>query len=325
MTLNLPKIIPEFLQKHSNEKFTARELAKEIFKNYPREYEEKRQRSKATKILLIDDKALIGQIAGEIGTIRPSLQKKYPQIKTIEGRPRKYYYTEKTDIEEAKQAEIDTEEVEQAEMFNTSISSSQNQPLLKEKDLYSKLSTYLHSELNIYSHRINEKRSANKRGRNGNKWLYPDIVGVEDLSTDWNREIKDCVREYFNKKTKLTSYEVKTFINPVNVREVFFQAVSNSSWANLGYLVTTEIQGKNTIKELTILCNLHGIGVIELNIDDPLESYIKIPAKERQEIDWDTANRLAKENTDFRNYIEQICHFYKTGHSKYLKPNTQSE
>ncbi|QQV75025.1 hypothetical protein H6P87_00570 [Rickettsia tillamookensis] len=78
-------------------------------------------------------------------------------------------------------------------------------------------------------------------------------------------------------------------------------------------------------KELNILCNLHGIGVIELNIDKPLESYIRIPAKERPEVDWNTANRLAEENKDFRNYIEKIRHFYKTSHSGYLKPNTQSE
>ncbi|HJD59632.1 MAG TPA: hypothetical protein LFW20_03020 [Rickettsia endosymbiont of Omalisus fontisbellaquei] len=311
MTLNLPKVIPEFLQKYSNEKFTSHELAKGIFKDYPRQCEEKRQKSKATKVLLIDDKALIRQIAAEIASIRPSLQKKYPQIKTIEGRPRKYYYTEKTDIEE----------IEQIETFNASGPSLQ----IKEKDLYSKLSEFLHSEFNIYSYRINEKRSTNGRGPDGNKWLYPDIVGIEDLSADWNDEIKDCVKEYFDKKTKLSSYEVKTVINQSNVRQVFFQTVSNSSWANFGYLVITEIRGNNTKKELNILCNLHGIGVIELNIGEPSESYIMIPAKERPEVDWNTANRLAEENKDFCNYIEKIRHFYKTSHSKYLKSNIQSE
>ena len=92
--------------------------------------------------------------------------------------------------------------------------------------------------------------------------------------------------------------------------------------ANLGYLVITGIQGKNTKKELDILCNLHGIGVIELNIDEPLESYIMIPAKEKQKIDWNTTNRLAKENTDFSNFIKHIRHFYKTGCSQQLKSNT---
>ena len=220
MTLNLPKVIPEFLQKYSNKTFTSFDLAIGIFEHYLAQCEEKRQRSKAKKVLLIDDNALIRQIAAEIAALRPSLQSKYPQIKTIEGRPRKYYYTEKTDIEE----------VEQVEIFNSSVSSTQKQLLPKEKDLYGKLSEFLYSELNIYSHRINEKRSINERGPNGNKWLYPDIVGVEDLTADWNEEIKDCVKEYFDKKTKLSSYEVKTLINQSNVRQVFFQTVSNSSW-----------------------------------------------------------------------------------------------
>ncbi|QQV75026.1 hypothetical protein H6P87_00571 [Rickettsia tillamookensis] len=242
MTLNLPKVIPEFLQKHSDEKFTSDELAKGIFKDYPKQCEEKRQRSKAKKVLLTDDKALIKQIAAEIPKFRSSLQKNHPKIKTIEGRPRKYYYTEKTDIEE----------IEQIETFNASGSS----PKLKEKDLYSKLSEFLHSEFNIYSYRINEKRSTNGRGPDGNKWLYPDIVGIEDLSADWNDEIKDCVQEYFDKKTKLSSYEVKTVINQSNVRQIFFQTVSNSSWANLGYLVITEIRGDNTKKRIKHIMQL---------------------------------------------------------------------
>ncbi|MCR4081861.1 hypothetical protein [Providencia stuartii] len=36
-----------------------------------------------------------------------------------------------------------------------------------------------------------------------------------------------------------------------NVREVFFQTLSNSSWANVGYLVAAEITGDETLKELT--------------------------------------------------------------------------
>jgi hypothetical protein len=35
--------------------------------------------------------------------------------------------------------------------------------------------------------------------------------------------------------------------NRSNVRECFFQAVSNSSWANFGYLVAAEIEGQDTL------------------------------------------------------------------------------
>ena len=61
-----------------------------------------------------------------------------------------------------------------------------------------------------------------------NKWLYPDLVAMEDLSRDWDKDINDSVSLYADKRTKLWSFEVKVLINRSNVREVFFQAVSNS-------------------------------------------------------------------------------------------------
>ena len=140
---------------------------------------------------------------------------------------------------------------------------------------------------------------------------------MEDLSCDWHRETKDCVQQYSDKKTKLWSFEVKILINRSNVREVFFQAVSNSSWANFGYLVASEITGANTLKELRMLASLHGIGFISLDAENPSESQIMIPAKERTEIDWDTANRLTEENKDFLEYTKLIRQFYQTGEIRY--------
>ena len=136
---------------------------------------------------------------------------------------------------------------------------------------------------------------------------------MEDLSDQWHIQIKDCVTQYSDKKTKLWSFEVKILINRSNVREAFFQAVSNSSWANFGYLVASEIEGTDTLKELRILTSLHGIGFIKLEAENPSESQIIIPAKERFEVDWNTANRLTEENKDFLEYIKLIRQFYQTG------------
>jgi len=136
---------------------------------------------------------------------------------------------------------------------------------------------------------------------------------MEDLSSDWHREVKDCVQQYADKQTKLWSFEIKILINRSNVREAFFQAVSNSSWANLGYLVSSEISGADTLKELRMLSSLHGIGFILLDAENPSESEIMMPAKERAKIDWDTANRLTEENKDFLDYIKLIRQFYQTG------------
>ena len=136
---------------------------------------------------------------------------------------------------------------------------------------------------------------------------------MQDLSGAWDREIKDCVKQYADKKTKLWSFEVKILINRSNVREVFFQTVSNSSWANFGYLVASEIEGADTLKELRMLATLHGIGFIRLDAENPSESQIMITARERIEIDWDTVNRMTEENKDFLQYIKLIRQFYQTG------------
>jgi uncharacterized protein len=64
---------------------------------------------------------------------------------------------------------------------------------------------------------------------------------------------------------------------------------------------------------LRMLCAAHGIGLIKLEATDTERSLILIPARERSEIDWDMANRLASENKDFLAYIKLIKQFYQTG------------
>ena len=116
-----------------------------------------------------------------------------------------------------------------------------------------------------------------------------------------------------DRKVKLWSVEVKVLLNRSNVREAYYQAVSNSSWANLGYLAAVQIEGVGTLDELRILYGMHGIGLIKLDRDNPAESEILIPARERLEIEWAMCSRLANENPDFRNYIKKVRHFFQTG------------
>ncbi|WP_375647443.1 COG2958 family protein [Bartonella sp. CR84HXZ] len=305
MTLNLTNTVFNFLKKNPTKKFTAREIAQWIFENYPEKCRQKQKNSTAIITPLNSDAALIQQIVAEIGAKRPQLQKRYSEIKTTEGRPRQYYFTEQTDS-----AEIDA--------IEDNAKSRTEDGSVKEHDLYPLLSKFLWSEFAVYSKRINEKCSRNKHGAGGNKWLYPDLVGMQDLSSEWNREIKDCVLQYFDKKTKLWSFEVKILINRSNLRKAFFQTVSNSSWANLSYLVASEIEGVDTLKELRMLSSLHGVGFIRLNKENSSESEILIPAKERSDIDWDTANRLVEENKDFLDYIKLIRQFYQTGEMRPL-------
>lgn len=301
--LNLATTVANYLKDNPEMKFTAREIAEWIPTAFPDECAEKQKRSEATVEPLNDHAGLVKALAAEIGSQRDRIFKKDSGIKTTEERPMKYYFTESTDTDEVRIAEGNKDD---APDLGSSTPT-------KEHDLYPKLAKYLWSESEIFCKRIDEKKSRNTRGAGGNRWLYPDLVGVKDLSSEWDNEIKKCVKSNTDKTITLWSFEVKILINHSNVREAYFQAVSNSTWANFGYLVASEVQGAHTFKELRILAGLHGIGFIRLDVDNPPESQIMIPAKERNEIDWDIANRLTEENEDFMEYIKCIRHFYQTG------------
>ena len=288
------------LKDSPEKRFTGSQIAKWIFENYPKDCEEKRQRSNDA-IRYGGDEALIKQITSEIGV---GTLKKTSEVKITEGRPRKYYYTELPD--------------DDAELTDDGASTKSNVDVnndekngISEKDLYPILSDFLLSEFNVYSKRIDEKTSSNTHGKRGNKWLHPDLVGIKTLNADWNDNVKKLVKECGDRMATLWSFEVKKKIDRSGVRKDFFQAVSNSSWANFGYLVSNEI-GPDALSELRILSSLHGIGYIQLNKDDPSESLVWIPARERSEVDWDSVNRLAKENTDFKKYVDAVELFYSS-------------
>ena len=65
-----------------------------------------------------------------------------------------------------------------------------------------------------------------------------------------------------------------------------------------------------------MLSSAHDIGVIKLDVENPAESQIIVPAVEKYEVDWDAANRLALENKDFREYLQLIKEFYQTGNPR---------
>ncbi len=298
MALDLINNVVNYLKSNPDHKFSVKEIAQVIFDTNPQECQKKLEKSKGINT----KEGLIGQIAAEIYAANSTGKLLAKNVKSLEGPPKRFYYTEKSDEDEVIEFELAGK-----------LAGVSDDKKVSEKDLYQTLSEFLKSGFAIHSKRIDEKKSKNSKGKDGNKWLYPDVVGVEDLSVDWKQEIKDCASQYFNRKTKLWSFEVKILINRANLRKDFFQAVSNSSWANFGYLVATEVQGYDTMRELRMLSSLHGIGFIQLNHKDIAESQIIIPAKEKSDIDWNNANRLAEENSDFLEYIRLIKEFYQTG------------
>lgn len=289
----------ELLKSQPNQRFKAREIAEWIHRSYPLETAEKMRKS----TFIDNETALINQIVAEIGANRPQWQQRYPNLRTTEGRPRTYYWTDKSEAEE----------VNAAEGLAVPILDDSRVPKVLEHDLYPMLMQFILAEFGAQAFRINEGTASNRRGPGGNKWLYPDLVAVEALTNGFNKEVVDAVRHSGDRRARLWSFEVKRLLNRSNVREAYFQAVSNSSWASFGYLASAEIEGAETLKEIQMLYSVHGIGLIEIDIDSPTESVVRIPARERLSIEWSMCSRLADENKDFQTFMKKVRQFYQTG------------
>lgn len=154
---------------------------------------------------------------------------------------------------------------------------------------------------------FHENSSRQKKGYN--KWIHPDLVGVYFSFNDKIREYEKVIIEFQNdfsiSATKVFSFEVKKKIELHNLREFYFQAVSNSSWANEGYLVALNFDDE-VVEEVRRLAHSFGIGLIKLNPENIDESQIVVPAAYRKELDLDAMDRLAGENRDFALFLQSI-------------------
>ena len=295
--------IVELLKANPNQKFNARQIAEQIVDSYPEDYRDKRQNQR-----FADEKAFISQVVAEIGSQKDQIVKNDEHVFWQDKpRPRVYWFNPDKTVG---QIEPETDEVEEE---SVEVSIIPEAITFSEHDLYPILIDYLKTELNLYCQRIDEKRSKNSRGSGGNQWLHPDIVAMQPVDEKWNELIKSCVKQGACQRVRLWSFEIKKELTGSNARKSFFQAVSNSSWANEGYLVGTSISNSSVEQELRMLSALHGIGIILLNPENPSESEMMLPAKSRADVDWQSVNRILVENADFKDYIELVSTYYQTG------------
>jgi hypothetical protein len=146
------------------------------------------------------------------------------------------------------------------------------------------------------------------------EWVHPDMVGVYLPLEDWNKTLIEFNRAAGKGAIRLYSFEIKKAIDRGNYRESFFQAVSNSSWANEGYLVAPDVQQRDDLlAELERLSNSFGIGVIHLDLDDIDSSAVLYPATYRPYLDWELMNKLCEANEDFEGFIRDVKTDYEGG------------
>jgi hypothetical protein len=170
-----------------------------------------------------------------------------------------------------------------------------------ERDLHKLLSSYL-KNTGIYSKTIFHELST--YGKDSNQiWSHPDMVGIKFLNLQ-SKASQNFLKSINRVDTfKMSSYEIKKEINSDSeLKKAFFQAVSNSSWANFGYLVAFEISDSLT-EEMERLSTSFGIGIIELNAN-PYKSKVLFTPTYR-DLDFKTIDKLCKINREFEKFIEQ--------------------
>ncbi|MCY4628677.1 MAG: hypothetical protein OXE58_14075 [Acidobacteria bacterium] len=282
MAPSLFSLFRAFLEERPDQRFTGQEIAAKLVEEHDR----------------LADKR-VQQVAAEIASNYAGTKNRNklpPQLRVTADRPREFYWTNRGGRD--------------GDVGEDGNASEQNSTSLDEQSLYPILIQYMDSEFpDMWSCRINEATSSNKRGKGANEWLHPDVVGRQLLSTRWERDVQDLASN--GQKIRLWSFEVKTSLEKGNVRSAFFQAVANSSWANYAYLAAEVIE-QEAHDELQLLSPLHGVGLIRIDRERPTDSQVMLAARERRDFDLPACNRLAKENGDFKEFMRVIADELKT-------------
>ncbi|WQT36858.1 COG2958 family protein [Helicobacter pylori] len=192
--------------------------------------------------------------------------------------------------------------------------------IVHERNLHDFL-TYMacHNEnLKCYTKTIFHEESS-KSPKGIDRWLYPDMVGVRFLHAELSNEnLINFSKKFDTLPVKLVSFELKKEISVNNCRECYFQAISNSSWANEGYLVGHHIDTHNP-KLMDLLKRLHasfGIGVIDLRTDED-KSTILLNAKYKEKIDYTVALELSEKNKKFSGFLKSVVDYDPKNQNRY--------
>lgn len=185
----------------------------------------------------------------------------------------------------------------------TVTSSHKNEEPIKsfdERSLHKLFCSFLRTR-NIYAKTIYHERSSS-RIDSAQKWVHPDIVGVqfEEFKNDATLSLLKAAEP--KESVHIYSYEMKKKIDTdYTLKQCYFQALSNSSWANYGYLVAFEIN-EDLDEEMERLNNAFGIGIILMQAND---SKILYPAREKS-LDYNTIEKLNNLNPDFCSFITKL-------------------
>lgn len=181
-----------------------------------------------------------------------------------------------------------------------------------ERDLHPLLSRFVSFNENFKAYTKTIYHESSKKSQKGvDKWLYPDIVGVSFEYRDYQKELNKFIGKFDSLPIKIYAFEMKKHLSVGNFREYYFQAVSNSSWANEGYLVALDIDesDEELMDLIKRLSYSFGIGIISLSSQNVDESVILARARFRERLDYSVMSELSIKNSDFKKFIESVEEF----------------
>ncbi len=181
-----------------------------------------------------------------------------------------------------------------------------------ERDLHKLLVSYVAGDayFSCYAKTVFHEKST-KESKGKNHWIHPDIVGIHypfGISKDqgeFSESTLSLMSKLEHTECRFYSFELKKEITAANLRKWYFEAVSNSSWANEGYLVAAKYD-QEIEDEMRKLNDSFGIGFIKLDLEDYTSSEIIIPARRKTDLDWGMIDKLYAGNPDFRNFLNTV-------------------
>ncbi|GAA8712186.1 COG2958 family protein [Helicobacter pylori] len=289
---------------------TYRELGKKVLEQAERPLSAKEIWEIACKMGLDKERPSIGKTPWS--TLGVDLGKDEKQFYVARKEGGAFFYWLKSREREFPPQEISNAKEEDDEQSECSGTAKKQKISFCEKDLHKLLVKFLNEDPNfkLLCKAICHQRCL-KYEKGKCEWNYPDIVGVYFPYNKYfpyngyKEETLKFLHHTGQKRHKIFSFELKIRINFSNLKESYFQAVSNSTWANEGYLVVFEEIEDKVLGELRRLNQSFGIGVIKLE-SEISNSKILLPAKER-EIDIPTLNMLIEQSPeDFKPFMERI-------------------
>ncbi len=296
---------------------TYRELGKKVLEQAEEPLSKEEIFEKACEMGLDKELSSIGEtpwstIGTDLGKDKKQFYVAHKEKKGGKGKEIFFYWLKSREREFPPQETPDSKEEDdgQSECSDTAEKQKTSPYEEKEKSLHPLLVKFLDTDPNFKLLCKTIRHEKCKKGRGGErKWNYPDIVGVyfpqNDRHNNYKIETLEFLHHTGQNSYKLFSFEFKKELSFSNLKASYFQAVSNSTWANEGYLVVFEEIEDKVLGELRRLSQSFGIGVIKLE-SEISNSKILLPAKER-EIDIPTLNMLIEQSPeDFKPFMEKI-------------------